>query len=159
MWNIYIFCIICALMDFNSLDECFVFMFISVLFSFIWFRVKFRVRKAIETIFVIESLHFFFPSSVEFLIGLSTCQEHQMSVTWSNGNFVASGNFGSGGTASGADVAVGTALGGHHPSLLLSFYRWDNSVPIHTYLPLVLLLHWGLLVLGSAALILWGVLM
>ena len=91
-----------------------------------------------------------------------------MSVTGSTGNFVDSGNFGSGGAedlASGVVVVVhldhfaGTAFGGHCPSLLPSFYRWDNSVPIHTSLPSVLLLHWGLLVLGSVALFLWEVLM
>ena len=57
---------------FNSSDEHLAFMFISVFFSFVWFRVKFRVREAIETIFVVEPLHLFFPFSMEFqLIGVS----------------------------------------------------------------------------------------
>ena len=94
---------------------------------------------------------------MEFLIGLSTCQEHQMSVTMNAGRFGAFDNSGSGGIedlTSGVVVAVylehpaEIAFGGHHPSLSPHFYRWGSSVPIHTSLPLVLLLHWGLLVLG-----------
>ena len=88
-----------------------------------------------------------------------------MSETGSAGHFGASDNSGSGdieGLASGIAVAVclehsaEVAFGVHHPSLLLCFYRWANLVPIHTFLLLVLLLHWGLLVLGSAVLFLWG---
>ena len=89
-----------------------------------------------------------------------------MSVTGSTDSFGASDNSGSGGVeglASGVVVAVclehsaEVAFGVHHPSLLPCFYRWGNLVPIHTSLLLVLLLHWGLLVLGSAVLFLWGV--
>ena len=88
-----------------------------------------------------------------------------MSVTGSAGSFGASDNSGSGGIedfVSGVAVAVclehsvEVAFGVHHPSLLPSFYRWGNLVPIHTSLPLVLLLHWGLLVLGSAVLFYGG---
>ena len=91
-----------------------------------------------------------------------------MSVTGSAGNFGASDNSGSGGVeglASGVVVTVyfehsaEIAFGSHCPSLLPHFYRWDNSVPIHISLLLVLLLHWGLLVPGSAALFLGGVLL
>ena len=92
------------------------------------------------------------------LIGLTTCQVHQMSVTWISGNFGASGNFGSGGIASGAVVTVGTASDGHHPNLPLNSCRWGNSVPIHTFLPSVLPLNWGLVVPGPGALSLWGIL-
>ena len=80
-----------------------------------------------------------------------------MSVTWVSGNSGASGNFGSGGTASGAVVAAESASGGHCPNLPLSFCRWGNLVPIHTFLPLVLPLNWWLVVPGPGALSLWGV--
>ena len=65
-----------------------------------------------------------------------------MSVTWVSGNSGASGNFGSRDAASGVVVAAGTASGGHCPNLPLSFCRLGNLVPIHTFLPLVLLLNW-----------------
>ena len=88
-----------------------------------------------------------------------------MSVTGITGSFGAFDNSGSGGVeglASGVVVAVylehsaEIAFGGHHPSLLPHFYRWGSSVPIHTSLLLVLLLHWGVLVPGSAALFYLG---
>ena len=79
-----------------------------------------------------------------------------MSVAWVSGNSGASGNFWSGGTASGAVVAAGTASCGHHPNLPLSFCRWGSSVTIHTFLPLVLPLNWWLVVPGPGALALWG---
>ena len=75
-------------------------------------------------------------------------------------------NSGSGGTedlASGAAVVVYLEhsakfdFGGHHPSPPLHSYKWDNSVPIHISLLVVLLWHWGLLGLGFVALFLWGV--
>ena len=84
-----------------------------------------------------------------------------MSVTRITGSFGAfdnSGSWGIEGLASGVSVAVylehsaEIAFGGHHPNLLPCFYKWGSSVPIHTSLFLVLLSHWGLLVLGSAAL-------
>ena len=71
-----------------------------------------------------------------------------MSVTGSTGSFGVFDNSGSGGTeglASRFVVAVyleysaEIAFGGHHPSLLPHFYKWGNSVPIHTSLLLVLL--------------------
>ena len=89
-----------------------------------------------------------------------------MSVSGSAGSFGATDYSGSGdieGLASWVAMAVclecsaEVAFGVHHPSLLHCFYRWCNSVPIHTSLLLVLLLHWELLVLGSAVLFLWGV--
>ena len=46
-----------------------------------------------------------------------------MSVTWISGNSGASDSLGSGGAASEAVAAVGTAFGGHHPNLPLSFCR------------------------------------
>ena len=79
-----------------------------------------------------------------------------MSVTWISGNSGASGSFGSGGAASGAVVVAGTAFGGHHPNLPLSFCRWGNSVPIHTFRPLVLLLNWWLVVPGPGGLFYGG---
>ena len=80
-----------------------------------------------------------------------------MSVTWVSGNSGTSGNFASGGTASGTVAAVGSASGGHHPNLPQSLCRWGNSVPIHIFLPLVLPLNWWLVVPGPGALSLWGV--
>ena len=73
-----------------------------------------------------------------------------MFVSGSTGSFGASDNSGSGGIkglASGVAVAVclegsaEIAFSVHCPSFLPCFYRWGNSVPIHTSLPLVLLLH------------------
>ena len=61
---------------------------------------------------------FLLPILCEVLIGLSACQEHQMSVTWVSGNSRASGHFGSEGIASGAVVSV-AVFGGHHPNLPL----------------------------------------
>ena len=91
-----------------------------------------------------------------------------MSVTRSTGSFGAFDNSGCGGVeglAYGVVVAVylehsaEITFGSHRPSLLPHFCRWGSSVPIHTSLLLVLLLHWGLLVLRSLVLFLWGVLM
>ena len=53
--------------------------------------------------------------------------------------------------------SVEIVFDGHHPSHSLYFYKWGNSGPIHICLPLVLLWHWGFLVLGSVTLFLWGV--
>ena len=45
---------------------------------------------------------------------------------------------------------------GHHPCPPLYFYKWDNLVPIHISLPLVLQQHGRLPLLGVVALSLWG---
>ena len=69
---LYIYHLILKSIDFNSSDESFVFVFISVFFSFIWFGVKFRVKEAIKNILIVEPVHLFFPFSTEFhLIGVS----------------------------------------------------------------------------------------
>ena len=81
-----------------------------------------------------------------------------MSVIWISKYYGASGKFGSGGIASGAVVVVGTASDGHHPNLPLNSCRWGFLVPIHTFLPSVLLLNWGLVVPGPGTLSLWEVL-
>ena len=47
--------------SFNSLYECLILVFISVFFSFIRFRVEFRVREIVETTFIIEFFHLFLP--------------------------------------------------------------------------------------------------
>ena len=93
-----------------------------------------------------------------------------MFVTGSAGSFAAFGNFGSEGiedlvsevavylVAVGLEHPTEIVSDGHHPNPPLYFYRWGNLVPILISLPLLMLWHWGLLVLGSVTLFLWGVL-
>ena len=52
---------------------------------------------------------------------------------------------------------AGFVFGIHHPNLLLCFCKWDNLVPIHIILLLVVVLHWGLDVLVLGAQSLWVV--
>ena len=44
-------------------------MFMSILFTFIWFRVKFWVREAVKIILWVQSLHLYFP--LPFYLGLT----------------------------------------------------------------------------------------
>ena len=52
---------------------------------------------------------------------------------------------------------VGVVFGAHHPNLPPYFCKWDNSVPIHIILLLVVVLNWGLVVLVFGAQSVWVV--
>ena len=103
-------------MVFNNLEECFIILLISVLFSLIWFWVKFRIWKNSLNHICHWASPFLLPIVYEVSIGLDTNWKHQMIVNLIFGNSGVSGSLGSGGTASGA---VATASGGCHPNLPL----------------------------------------
>ena len=52
---------------------------------------------------------------------------------------------------------VGFVFSVHHPNLPLCSCKWGSLVPIHIILLLVVLLHWGLVVLVLGAQCLWVV--